>query len=296
MKYKDIYYSLCVYKDNIQFKYHKTYIYKYVYKNNTHPKYQPLYEYKVNNQYHTLYAYKDCIQTKYQTIYGDKDNCKYHTLCTYKEYIQTKNHTLYVYKSNTQIKYHTHQKTKLHSQHILHNKFKFHQKHSPHQHVRLHPIYKAHPKHTYFLYKHLGNITFITTNPLTTSKHKYQKTKPNTPKPHPNFKSRPTHWFKPKLKSHAKYSTCIQKTNKNHIKLKRAQPTGLTNIQNKKRKIKIRKGKKKHYKTKTQKINKITNNITRHKPYNTSYQQRTNNSITPIEFKNLLYPFNTNIH
>ena len=62
--------------------------------------------------------------------------------------------------------------------------------------------------------------------------------------------------------------------------------------------MKIRKGKQAHYKTKIHKINKITNNITRHNPYNTPYQQRTNNpnTPTPTKFKNLLYPFYIKIH
>ena len=155
-----------------------------------------------------------------------------------------------------------------------------------------------HPKYTYFLPKQLGNITPATINRFTATKYvltKYQKkdtTKPNTSKPHPNLKTHPKLYNKPKHKYHAKYSTSTLNINKNHNKLKRARPTGLANIENKKQK----KIKEKNNKTKT--YQKTTINTPSHRPSNTSYQQRPVNSITPspMRLEILLYFSNTNIY
>ena len=145
--------------------------------------------------------------------------------------------TLYTHKDNTQTKYYTHPKCKPHPKFILHPKYKPHQKYKLHQKYRFHgPTYKAYSKHTYFLSKQLGNITPTTNNPLTATKHaltknqKINKTKPKTPKPHPNLKTHLKLCLKLELIRTKQYNKqnkidSPKQNNKNHENHKQTQTT-----------------------------------------------------------------------
>ena len=170
--------------------------------------------------------------TRYHhTKHGTLQCPKYHI--KYKYYL-----TLYTHKNNTQTKYNTHPKCKP-PKFILHPKYRPHKKYKLHQKYRFHPIYKMYPKHTYFLSKQFGNITPATTNPLTATKHglikhqKINKTKPKTPKPHPNLKLHLKLCFKPKLTRTKKNSKqnkidSPKQNNKNQENHKQTQTTKTT--------------------------------------------------------------------